>query len=376
MEGGNAGLIYGLEFQCRALASLEGQDDSVRFAVGTQGPRASNQIHVVQLYDDDSRNLSKKIWNHPQGEIWQVSANKCSADVICARYTNLDAADSCNLKQGANVYKLVDNDNDHMTEATTTNSTLSAEYSIESKDLSHVSWMPVEGSKLMVLAENRLELHDINAIGNEPISVGKLEGKGFNELIYGSWNPHQNCQQFATVNEHHVRGWDVKTMKQAWSFESPGNQVVRCIDFNPNKQYHLVSSGDDAALRFWDTRSLKRALAVRNDHSHWIWSVRYNQYHDQLLLSSSSDGHVVLSSMASISSEPQGHLIDDDDDDAEAEPTLEDGKIRTFDDHEDSVYSVEWSATDPWIFASLSYDGRLVINQVPRNIKFRILNLA
>ena len=59
-------------------------------------------------------------------------------------------------------------------------------------------------------------------------------------------------------------------MKQAWTFESPGNQVVRCIDFNPNKQYYLVSSGDDAALRFWDTRNLKRALAVRNDHSHWV----------------------------------------------------------------------------------------------------------
>ena len=103
-------------------------------------------------------------------------------------------------------------------------------------------------------------------------------------------------------------------MKQAWAFESPGNQVVRCIDFNPNKQYYLVSSGDDAALRFWDIRNLKRALAVRNDHSHWVWTVRYNQYHDQLVLSSSSDGHVVLASMASISSEPHGHLIEDEDD--------------------------------------------------------------
>ena len=49
----------------------------------------------------------------------------------------------------------------------------------------------------MALAENRLQLHDVQ--GNEdPLAQGKLEGKGFNELTYGTWNPHQNCQQFAT----------------------------------------------------------------------------------------------------------------------------------------------------------------------------------
>ena len=55
---------------------------------------------------------------------------------------------------------------------------------------------------------------------------------------------------------------------------------------------------------------------------------------------------------------------------------LADGVIQSFDDHEDSVYVAEWSSADPWTFASLSYDGRLVVNQVPRNIKFKILNLV
>ena len=50
-----------------------------------------------------------------------------------------------------------------------------------------------------------------------------------------------------------------------------------------------------------------------------------------------------------------------------------DGVIATFDEHEDSVYAVEWSTADPWVFASLSYDGRLVINRVPRAEKYKIL---
>ena len=52
---------------------------------------------------------------------------------------------------------------------------------------------------------------------------------------------------------------------------------------------------------------------------------------------------------------------------------MEDGVISMYEEHEDSVYAVEWSAADPWLFASLSYDGRLVINRVPRATKYKIL---
>ena len=52
---------------------------------------------------------------------------------------------------------------------------------------------------------------------------------------------------------------------------------------------------------------------------------------------------------------------------------LADGVIGTYEEHEDSVYAVAWSAADPWLFASLSYDGRLVINRVPRQVKYSIL---
>lgn len=42
-------------------------------------------------------------------------------------------------------------------------------------------------------------------------------------------------------------------------------------------------------------------------------------------------------------------------------------------EHEDSVYAAEWASGDPWIFASLSYDGRFVMNRVPRDVKYSIL---
>ena len=49
------------------------------------------------------------------------------------------------------------------------------------------------------------------------------------------------------------------------------------------------------------------------------------------------------------------------------------GLVRSYDQHDDSVYAVAWSAGDPWIFASLSYDGQVVINTVPQDQKYKII---
>ena len=53
----------------------------------------------------------------------------------------------------------------------------------------------------------------------------------------------------------------------------------------------------------------------------------------------------------------------------------EDHLVCTYDTHEDSVYAAEWSNVDPWVFASLSYDGRLVINHVPSAEKYEVLGV-
>jgi len=41
--------------------------------------------------------------------------------------------------------------------------------------------------------------------------------------------------------------------------------------------------------------------------------------------------------------------------------------------HTDAVYDVTWSAVDAWVFASLSYDGNVILNHVPSKEKYKIL---
>ena len=54
-------------------------------------------------------------------------------------------------------------------------------------------------------------------------------------------------------------------------------------------------------------------LLIRQDHSHWVWSVQFNLFHDQLVLTSSSDSQVILSRVASIASEPLQPLEEEED---------------------------------------------------------------
>ena len=43
-------------------------------------------------------------------------------------------------------------------------------------------------------------------------------------------------------------------------------------------------------------------MKVLSGHQHWIWAVRYNRYHDQLVVTASSDHSVTLWNVESISS--------------------------------------------------------------------------
>ena len=192
-------------------------------------------------------------------------------------------------------------------------------------------------------------------------------------LLAGKWNPHHGSKQFAVCMGSNVLGWDIRSDKLAFQLDSAHDPVTRELDFNPNKQYYMLTCGDDCRIKFWDVRSLKDPLSVieEDEHSHWVWSARYNPYHDQLILSCSSDNRVVLYDKSSISSEPYKNLVDEydderDDEEEEEQVIKSDHLISVFEEHEESVYAVEWSSVEPWSFASLSYDGRVVVNKVPK----------
>ena len=81
--------------------------------------------------------------------------------------------------------------------------------------------------------------------------------------------------------------------------------------------------------------------------------------------------------MSSVSSAPLLELGDeeiDPDTQRRAEPKLApDSAIRSHDDHDDTVVAAAWSSHSAWVYASLSYPGKVVVCQVPSAEKYRVL---
>ena len=148
MGGGTLGLIYGLEFQCRALAPVEADTDNVRFLVGTQGLKVPNQIHELEL-DEDTRTLSKRIYSHPIGEVWDICSSPHSSSLFCTRYSTLK--DDGGLSVAGCVWKKSDGENLGREERGGSinqgDGLIAACHldvsEITKDDISKISWMPV-----------------------------------------------------------------------------------------------------------------------------------------------------------------------------------------------------------------------------------------
>ena len=428
-------VIYGLEHPSRALCAQTLPDgcEQVRFLVGTASVRQENQVHVID-YDEEADLLTTRTLQHPKGEVWSI-ASAADGGLFATLHRNSSGGGGgggAGEGHGVSIYTSVSalvNENENENEGKERSSlgedetpSLSPACSLLGNTHQAVCWHPSNGQRLATMGRTNLTVWDLGESGGGGGGGGGTSAKAATTVkgvtddshpasVVCRWNPHQGSQLVATAIGSTIQGWDLRSGQSSFLVARAHDLAVRSVDFNPNRQYYMATGGDDGTVRFWDIRASSHPLAELSEHTHWVWSVRYNPFHDQLVLSGGSDGLVALSNLASLSSdllsdlaavaggggggdEPEAEERDRGEEEEEEEgkgddagaDTIDetgaaagkkelavDGLLRGYDEHEDSVYSAEWSATDPWMFASLSYDGRLVLNRVPRQTKYSIL---
>ncbi|KAI9340299.1 WD40-repeat-containing domain protein [Obelidium mucronatum] len=386
-------MSFTLPHQARCIVPQLAEQERPRFFAGTTsvfgGTSADNELRLLD-FDEEENEISSQTFSHPN-QVRFIAPSPDKSDFVFTCHQNHTSTPNPRASLWL-LSALVTNEEDQR--LSNQSGTLSELLCIESCDrvagISKVFWDP-SGGKSRVIATGS------SAVGVYNIDRGL--SKGTIESVYSlssfsselnspsdfvdcaKWNPH-NTDEFAVGAEATLIGLDLRapTNKETFIIPYAHDQCIRDIDYNPNKPYHLATGGNDGKVRIWDSRNHSKPLKELNDHSHWVWSVNYNRFHDQLLLSSSSDCLVNLQNVVSVSSTPYGLIrsMDDELDVVREEGLLEEIKttdelIATYKEFEDSVYAVAWSSADPWIFASLSFDGRVYINIVPKDVKYSII---
>jgi hypothetical protein len=244
-----------------------------------------------------------------------------------------------------------------------------------------------------------------------------------------SWDPHEPTNILCTENQD-VIAFDMRSAASAdgiGAIQNAHRYGIASVDHNRLQDHVVVTSGMDGVVKFWDLRMhlssrdgsclppAKLLKTVRGGHSHWITRASYNPFYDQLVLSGGTDGIANLWRVSSCSSAPLLDFADDDDvnnsaedandgdedegdgnwaveqeagsptdptDDAQrgeekkdvtsVKPSSNDTRVSRY-ECTDTTADVCWSASDPWMYASLACDGTLAVHHVPSKEKYKIL---
>jgi WD40 repeat protein len=405
--------VYGQRLnKSRCLTSVLGDAKHHRFFVGTLSLHSSeNEVHLIQYSEDQDDVYNVATFRHPH-EIWSISPHPSRPELFFTVYNTGKTFESVLWEIPASIYGNEVNEEIHAQKSSspTGGPALANKFVIQSNEqkspLHCVLWDPLttesSGSDrvLTVDSQNVKEWRIDNMKKADSVNVFSVGRR----LGTGRWDPHHN-EIVAVAAQTKIIQLDMRTNKPATSVENAHEHRVRDFEFNPYNPYFVASGGDDCKVKFWDMRNTKEPLRVLCGHSHWITSVKFNPSYDQLLLSCSTDCLVNLWSIPTISSKSvtenieeeleefekeldQNSTISDMDDDNKSDYTatsnvsvkrkvanMNDTLVQSIDEHEESVYSVAWSACNSWVFGSVSYDGRVLIHHVKSSERLKILDM-
>ncbi|SCO75463.1 protein TSSC1, putative [Plasmodium vivax] len=418
---------YYLPFKSKCLSSLSSQLPEQAyhlhyFLLGTSNPFADNEIHLIEYNDQSCAVRNVEIFDHKEEVKHLVCLDLCekgddkgkdilvctsavvSADIGGASQVRVDAGGlewRCFLHRGSlsnfdEEEPLAGGESDpgmaQVEEANQESRKLDdlGEGKENGRENSTSKGKSLEGGKEKAALEKLRELRaDQPYTSIKQIAVDDHEGKfrriavidkyRYNifgrsqhdmdfisskntdgELNFGTFDPHHE-NILTVISNTNVYGYDLQNDVEIFSTFANHKADLSSVDFNPNIPNVLVTSSNDGYVKFWDLRFLADAFLTVNIHSHWVTSIHFNNFHDELLLSTSTDNTVKLHRIdypanLNLKKKETNHQL-----------------IKTFADHEESVYQGRWSKTDAWVFASLSYDGKCVVNSVPTEEKYRIL---
>ncbi|CAM9691124.1 unnamed protein product, partial [Sphacelaria rigidula] len=348
----SASSTYSLKRPARCIASLVSSDtqtdgtlgeecgggghgDTPRFVVGTCSLREANELHVIGFHEESNELLCDQAFSHPD-EVWGVSPSPADPSLLltCSNGARGGGGDG-GSEFKVNLWKLPkpDPSREPLQEHAVGGARGApleklgepqGQFGGLQTAATAILWSPMggglsQGEGIVTLADGLLKKWSLGEgrfeeTGSSTVCEGSRAAAAARGAPAAAWDPHRPSE-VATAAGCSVRCWDLRTMKVTTTVEEAHRFAVRDVDYNPNKPFCIVSCGEDRLIKFWDLRNPQAPVKSIVGHDHWVNTVKYNRFHDQLLLSGSSDCTVHLWRVSSVSSAP---LLEPEDDDIDS----------------------------------------------------------
>ncbi|CAN0871741.1 WD repeat-containing protein DWA2 [Linum grandiflorum] len=349
MQGGSSGVGYGLKYQARCISDVKADTDHTSFLAGTLSLREENEVHLIRLSADGTELICDGLFSHPN-EIWDLRSCPFDQRIFSTVYSTGES-------YGAAVWQIPELYGQQNSPQLEKVAFLDAHV----RKIKCVLWWPSGRSdKVVSIDEENLFLWSLDS-SRKTAQVQSKESAGtLHYLSGGAWDPH-DVNSLAATCESSVQFWDLRTMKKTNSIDV---SHVRTTDYDPKKDHILVTAEDETGIHVWDLRMTKAPIQELPGHTHWLafavtWAVTCNPEYDGIILSGGTDSAVNLwLASTETSDELKSQSVD-----YSSTPKV-DPLVNSYTDYEDSVYGLAWSSREPWIFASLSYDGRVVVESI------------
>ncbi|XP_052306326.1 WD repeat-containing protein DWA2 isoform X2 [Populus trichocarpa] len=331
--------------QARCISDVKADTDHTSFITGTLSLREENEVHLLRLSAGGTELICEGLFSHPE-EIWNLSSCPFDQRVFSTVFSSGESF-------GAAVWQIPELYGQLNSPQLERIASLDGHVG----KLNCVLWWPSgRNDKLISIDQENIFLWSLDC-SRQAAQVQSKESAGMlHYLSGGAWDPH-DVNAVAATCESSVQFWDLRAMKKTNSIEC-GH--VRNVDYDTRKKHILVTAEDESGIHIWDLRMPKVPVKELRGHSHWTWAVACNPEYDGLILSGGSDSTVNLWFASTTTSD---ELTSES---VFKSPTreLDSMLLNSFSDYDDSVYGLAWSSQEPWIFASLSYDGRVVVESI------------
>lgn len=305
------------------------EHDSHSFLVGTSNCFGDNKISIIIFQEDSNSIVSFKSWKI-SNEVRSLSAPLQSSKSFFSAIFSSSAA----------IFEIVDDERKLIT-------------SLDSPYFD-ILWPNDKHNRECVATEKQ-----------SIVSINLDDGRcGSESLLYRFFDRRISC---VSLDPFHLFSClcgtnnglsliDFRSGKEEllFNFISHGLNSLECVNHSPVSPGRFLTSGKDGIIRVYDNRmnSVCCVSSLFSAHGHTVHKCLFNPFYDMLLISCSSDQSVRLWDLSK-----------------KVEQTL----IQSTSEFQDSVVNLCWSDTSPWIYAGLSFNGKVVLDTVMKEKKMAIL---